>query len=217
MNEELIQLITKMVTEQLQGDLLSKSSDAKKLVQVGVSARHVHLSKEHLEILFGSGAELTHKKPLMGGQFAAEECVTIVGPKLVAIEKVRVLGPLRPHTQVEVSQTDAVKLGVKAPLRESGNIKDSASVTLVGPKGSITIKEGCLVAKRHIHMSPKDALGFGIAQEGPISVKVDGERGGIMTNVQVRIHETYSLEMHIDIDEANGLGIKSGSKLEMMI
>lgn len=207
--EQLVQLITEAVREKL-------AEKNEIFVPVGVSARHVHLSKEHLEILFGTGYELKKKKELMGGQYAAEECVTLVGHKLSTLEKVRILGPLRKDSQVEISKTDSIKLGLSVPVRESGNIKGSAAITIVGPKGAVTLKEGCIIAKRHIHMSPMDSIKFGIQDNQTVNVKVDGERGGILGDVKVRVHSTYTFEMHIDTDEANGLGIQCGSKLEII-
>lgn len=186
-----------------------------KRVSVGVSARHVHLSKEHLEILFGKGYKLTAKKFLMGNQFAAEETVTVVGSKLRGIEKVRVLGPLRDSTQVEISSTDSIFLGVKAPVRLSGDINESAAITIVGPKGTVRIEDGCIVAKRHIHMNSRDSEELGIG-EGIVSVRIAGERAGILENVDVRVRDDFHFEMHIDTDEANALGIKNGDLLEII-
>ena len=143
--QELVNAIAKLVVEQLKN---VDVCDPKDRIPVGISARHVHLSQADLETLFGKGYELHKKKDLMGGQYAAQECVTIIGTKLRAIENVRVLGPVRKQTQVEVSATDAVRLGVKAPVRLSGDLAGSAPVTLVGPKGAIYLKEGCIVAKR---------------------------------------------------------------------
>lgn len=212
MNEDLVKIITKIVSEKLQ----EQSEKANKLeVPVGVSARHVHLTREHLDILFGNSYELKKKKDLMGGQFAAEEVVTIVGPKS-AMEKVRILGPLRSKTQVEVSKTDGIKLGLNPPVRESGKIQNSAPITIVGPRGAIYLNEGCIVAKRHIHMSPEDAVRFGLKDNDRVSVRVSGERGGNFEGVQVRVDKAYTLEMHIDTDEANGLGVKCGSLLEII-
>lgn len=213
MNEELIQLVTEIVTKQLKEENLIDNKELK--VPVGISARHVHLTREHMDILFGHGYELKKKKDLMGGQFAAEEVVTLVGSKLSTIEKVRILGPLRSKTQVEVSKTDSIKLGIKVPVRESGKIENSEPITIVGPKGSITLKEGCIAAKRHIHMNLQDAECFKVHDGAVVSVKVPGERGGILDNVQIRVDKTFSLEMHIDTDEANALGIKCGSLVEI--
>jgi putative phosphotransacetylase len=215
--DRLVQLITEMVKEQLKtNDKAEDKADSKAMVPVGISARHVHLSREHLDILFGKDYELVKKKELMGGQFAAEECVTIIGQKLSAIEKVRILGPLRKESQVEISRTDAIKLGVKAPIRESGNLAGSAPITIIGPNGAVVLRQGCIIAKRHIHMSTEDGERFGIKDNQIVSVKIIDERGGILENVQVRVHPTYTLEMHIDTDEANGLGIKPNCMLEVV-
>lgn len=185
-------------------------------VPIGISARHIHLTQEAVEILFGKGYQLTKKKDLMGGQFASNELVTIVGLKLRAIENVRVLGPARKANQVEISATDAIKLGIKAPVRESGNIKGSASIAVVGPKGVLYLEEGCIVAKRHIHMSPEDAAQSGCKDGETVSVKVDNERGTVFNHVQIRVDKSFTLEMHIDTDEANAAGIKPGQNVSIV-
>ena len=207
--DELVRIITKMVRE-------TQVINHKFLVPVGISGRHIHLSREHMDTLFGKGVELKKKKDLMGGQFAAEQCVTIISAKLNSFEKVRILGPLRKEIQVEISKTDCIKLGLKATIRESGKIKDSAPITLVGPSGVIALYEGCIVAKRHIHMSTSDAEKFSLENNQIVNVKVPGERGGLLGEVQIRVDSTYSLEMHIDTDEANAMEIKSGSLLEIV-
>lgn len=177
-------------------------------IPVGVSARHVHVTKEVLEILYGKGHQLTPKKELMGGQFAAAERVTIVGSNLRVIENVTILGPERKATQVEVSKTDARKLGLNAPIRESGDVAGSMPITIVGPKGAVTLKEGCIVAMRHIHMNVEDAKHLGVKDKQIVSVRTgEGVRKGILSNVLVRVDPSYRLEMHIDTDEANALGI----------
>lgn len=208
--DQIVQVITQMVKEKL-------NEDKKLMVSVGVSGRHLHVTREHLDILFGKGYELKKMKALMGGQFAAEECVTIVGGKMSSIEKVRILGPLRKSTQVEISKTDAIKLGTKAPIKDSGDIKGSAPITIIGPKGVVTLEEGCIVARRHIHMSTEDAAKFSLKDNDKVDVKIPGDRGGIFTDVKVRVDKSYSLEMHIDTDEANGMDIKCGSRLEIII
>ena len=192
-----VELITRMVMEALNQKNESKGGY---LVPVGVSARHVHLTQEHVEILFGKGYQLTKKKELMGGQFASNELVTIVGLKLRAIENVRILGPARGRSQVEISATDAVKLGVKAPIRESGDVAGSAPIALVGPKGALYLTEGCIVAKRHIHMAPKDAIAAGVSDGDMVSVKAENERGTVFHEVKIRVDESFTLEMHIDTD-----------------
>lgn len=208
-----IELVARMVME-----AMNQGKDTGKgyLVPVGVSARHVHLTQEHVEVLFGEGYHLTKKKELMGGQFASNELVTIVGLKLRAIENVRILGPVRKKSQVEISSTDAIKLGVKAPIRESGNVAGSAPIALVGPKGALYLKEGCIVAKRHIHMSPKDAAAAGAHDGDIVSVKAENERGTVFNNVQVRVDESFTLEMHIDTDEANAAKIATGDTVRII-
>lgn len=202
-----IELITRMVMEAMDKNQKEKNGY---MVPVGVSARHVHLTQEHVEILFGEGYQLTKKKELMGGQYAANEQVTIVGLKLRAIENVRILGPVRKQSQVEISATDAVKLGVKAPIRESGKIEGSAPIALVGPCGALYLKEGCIIAKRHIHMTPKDAAAAGVGDGDVVSVRADNERGTVFNNVQIRVDDSFTLEMHIDTDEANASKIATG-------
>lgn len=175
-----------------------------KKVLVETSARHVHLTEKTIEILFGAGATLTNKKELsQPGQFACEERVTLVGPKK-SIANVIVLGPARPADQVEVSFTDARTLGVSAPIRESGDVKGSAGCTLVGPCGEVTIEEGVIVAKRHIHLTPADAEAFGVEDKQIVSVKIDSDgRNTILGDVVVRVSEKFAAAMHIDTDEAN--------------
>ena len=185
-------------------------------VPVGVSARHIHLTQQDVETLFGEGYQLTKKKDLMGGQFASNETVTIVGLKLRAIENVRVLGPVRKASQVEISSTDAMKLGINAPVRESGNVAGSAPIAVVGPKGAIYMKEGCIVAMRHIHMSPADAAAAGVHDGDIVSVKAENERGTVFNQVKIRVDKSFTLEMHIDTDEANASKIKTGDRVTIL-
>lgn len=213
MEQSTIEMITRLTLQALEQQ---QSSGSGFMVPVGVSARHVHLTQEHVEELFGKDYQLHKKKDLMGGQFAAEECVTIVGLKLRAIENVRVLGPCRKNSQVEISATDALKLGVKAPIRESGNIAGSAPIALVGPKGAVYLKEGCIVAKRHIHMSPADAEAAGVKDGDIVSVKADNERGTVFNHVQIRVDKSFTLEMHLDTDEANAAKISTGSTVRIL-
>ena len=209
-----IELITRMVMESLKKQ--EQRQEEGYMVPIGVSARHIHLTQEDLEILYGPGYQLTKKKELMGGQFASNELVTIVGLKLRAIENVRILGPCRKKSQVEISATDALKLGVKAPVRESGDIAGSAPIALVGPKGALYLKEGCIVAARHIHMSPADAKAAGVHDGDYVSVKADNERGTIFNNVKIRVDESFTLEMHIDTDEANASQIATGNTVRIV-
>ena len=213
MDNNNVELITRLVLEAI---AKKENTESGYMVPIGVSARHIHLTQEHVEILFGKGYQLTKKKELMGGQFASNEVVTIVGLKLRAIENVRVLGPVRSKSQVEISATDAIKLGVKAPIRPSGDIKGSAAVAVVGPKGVIYLEEGCIIAKRHIHMAPKDAQAAGVQDGDVVSVKADNERGTIFNHVQIRVDETFTLEMHIDTDEANAAKIATGQMVTII-
>ena len=185
-------------------------------VPVGVSNRHIHLTDKDVETLFGPGHKLTKKKDLMGGQFAAEECCTIVGLKLRAIENVRVLGPTRSKTQVEISITDARKLGITVPVRESGDVQGSAPIAIVGPKGAIYLNEGCIIAARHIHMSPEDASKCNLKDGDYVRVRTNNERGTIFEHVKIRVDKSFTLEMHIDTDEANAGEIKQGDVVEII-
>lgn len=175
---------------------------------VETSARHVHLSQEHLEILFGAGYELTKKKDLsQPGQYACEERVTIVGGKK-EMPGVSILGPVRKATQVELSLTDARSIGVAAPVRESGDIAGSGACKIIGPKGEIEITEGVIAAKRHIHATPADAEALGVENGQIVNVKIDTDgRSLVFGDVVVRVSDTYALAMHIDTDESNAAGL----------
>ncbi|HOV40850.1 MAG TPA: phosphate propanoyltransferase [Oscillospiraceae bacterium] len=174
---------------------------------VETSARHVHVTKEHLEILFGKGAKLTHKKDLsQPGQFACEERVTIVGPKS-ELKNVSILGPERPSTQVELSATDARSIGITAPIRESGDVAGSAPCKIVGPCGEVEISEGVIIAKRHIHLTPEAANELGVEDKEIVWVKIDTkERKAILGDVVVRVSPKFAPAMHIDTDESNAIG-----------
>lgn len=174
---------------------------------VETSARHIHVTQEHLEILFGKGHELTKKKDLsQPGQFACEERVTIVGPKK-ELAGVSILGPVRPETQVELSATDARSIGIAAPIRESGDVTGSGACKIVGPEGEIEISEGVIVAKRHIHLTPADAEELGVTDKQVVWVKVETpERSAVLGDVVCRVSPSYARAMHIDTDESNAIG-----------
>ncbi len=193
-----------------------KQKESSEGIKVGVSARHVHLSQKDLETLFGEGHELTPKKELMGGQFAAEECVTLVSPSLRTIEGVRVLGPVRKQSQIEISRTDTFKLKVSPPVRPSGELKGSAPMALVGPKGSVFLNEGCIIANRHIHMDPATAEKYGVKDNDLVDVQIDNSKPTTFYNVQVRVHESFTPEMHIDTDDANACAIKTGDYVKII-
>ncbi len=179
-------------------------------VLVETSARHIHITQEHLEILFGKGATLTNKKDLsQPGQFACTERLTVVGPKK-EMPGVTILGPVRPATQVEISLTDARSLGITAPVRESGDVKDSGACKLVGPCGEVEISEGVIVAKRHIHLTPADAEKFGVEDKEIVGLKIEnGTRSIIFGDVVVRVNKNFAAAAHLDTDEANA-GALSG-------
>lgn len=179
-----------------------------KEVLVEISARHVHVSEEHLEILFGKGYKLTPKKDLsQPGQYACEERVTVVGPKK-ELAGVSILGPCRKATQVELSLTDARSIGVKAPIRESGDVAGSGACKLVGPAGEVELTEGVIAAKRHIHMTTADAEKYGITDSQIVSVKIPTEgRALVFGDVVARVSDSYALAMHLDTDEANAAAI----------
>lgn len=182
-----------------------------KTVLVETSARHVHVSQEALETLFGAGYELTKKKDLsQPGQFACEERVQVIGEKS-SFPAVSILGPVRPDCQVEISASDARAIGVKAPVRESGDIAGSGACKLVGPKGEVELKEGVIIAKRHIHMTPEDAEKYGLKDKQVVSVKIEStERSLIFGDTVVRVSPKFSLAMHIDTDEANAVLAPAG-------
>ena len=182
-----------------------------KTVLVETSARHAHISQEHLEILFGEGYELTKKKDLsQPGQYACEERIAVIGPK-GQFPGVSILGPVRPATQVEISASDARSIGVAAVVRESGDIAGTPGCKIVGPKGEIEIENGVIVAKRHIHMTTADAAEFGLTDSQVVSVKIDSNgRSLVFGDVVVRVSDSYALAMHIDTDESNAAGCTPG-------
>ncbi len=186
-------------------------------IPVGISNRHIHLSREHVDILFGKGYKLTELKALsQPGQYACKEQLTIIGPSMRAIEGVRVLGPERKSSQVEISRTDSFTLKVKPPVRESGDIKGSAPITIIGPKGIVTLSEGCIIANRHIHMSEDEAQSFGVKDGDYADVELSGERRSLFYDVQIRVHKDFRLEMHIDTDDANAAGVGNGFKARLI-
>ena len=186
-------------------------------IPVGISNRHIHLTREHVEILFGKGYELTKLKDLsQPGQYACKEQLTIVGPSMRAIEGVRVLGPERKKSQVEISRTDSFVLKVKPPVRESGDVAGSAPVTIISPKGVVTLTEGCIIANRHIHMSEDEGRAFGVRDGEYVDVEMNGERRSLFYDVQIRVHKDFRLEMHIDTDDANAAGVGNGFKARLL-
>ena len=195
---------------------LADYNENKDKIKIGVSQRHIHLSREDLDILFGKGYELTVKKYLMGREFASEEVVTLVGKSLKCIENVRVLGPVRKNTQVEISKTDTFVLKVSPPVRPSGNIEGSERIVVVGPKGSVYLKEGVIIANRHIHLTPEYAKAHGINDNDYVDVEVEGVKPTLFYDVQVRVRDDFNVEMHIDTDDANSTGLKNGALVRII-
>ncbi|WP_256760879.1 phosphate propanoyltransferase [Cohnella sp. WQ 127256] len=191
---------------------IASESSSSADIPVGVSNRHIHLSAEHVELLFGSGYELNPLKELsQKGQFAAKETVSLVGPKGM-LKDVRILGPARGATQVEISRTDGFQIGIHPPLRLSGDIADTPGIALYGPNGIVVIEQGVIVAKAHIHMSQEDAVAFRVANGDRVLVQSMGQRPLLFKDVIIRVHPQYSLDFHIDTDEANAGFIRQGDK-----
>ncbi len=209
-------MIDEKKIQDLVKEALIEHEQNKDKIKIGVSQRHIHLSREDLDTLFGKGYELTKKKTLMGREYAAEEVVTLVGPSLKAITNVRVLGPVRKDTQVEISKTDTFILKVNPPVRPSGQVEGSEKLVVVGPKGSVYLKQGVIIANRHIHLTPEYAEAHGIKDGDYVNVEVEGVKPTKFYDVQVRVREDFNVEMHIDTDDANSSGLKNGSLVRIV-
>jgi putative phosphotransacetylase len=200
--EKFVKLITQMVVDKM------KDIESYK-IPIGVSNRHIHVSQKDLDKLFGEGYNLTKKGDLkQPGQFAANETVTIRGPK-GEFENVRILGPVREESQVEISMTDSFRLGVRPPIKESGQLENTPGLEIIGPKGTVEIPQGTIIALRHIHMTPEQAFKIGVKDKDVVEVESFGERQGVLGNVLIRVSDKYSLEMHVDVDEANACSLKN--------
>ena len=226
--EQLIRDVVKSVIEKLErdkqvagaasaakGDLSHLKRTDKKIV-CGVSVRHIHLCSEHLDILFGKGYTLNVLRDLYNPGYACKEALTVVGPKLNAIQNVRILGPLRSKTQVELAKTDCIILGIDAPVRPSGETSGSASAVLIGPKGAVYLNEGVIRANRHMHLSSEDADFFGIKDNQVVDVRVGGPKGLTFNNVQVRVAPDFKTELHVDTDDGNAADIVNGTMVEIV-
>lgn len=204
--------LTAIVTAAVQAELSRRSRQ----VPVGISVRHIHLTRADVDRLFGRSYQLTPKKALsQPGQFACEECLDVIGPKGV-LKKVRILGPERPATQVELAQTDCRNIGIAAPVRSSGDTAGTPGVTLRGPLGEITIPEGVIIADRHLHMTPAEAAAFGLADGDRIQVRIDGLKPGVMGNVLVRASDKCALDLHIDTDDGNAFLLRQGQLVTVL-
>jgi propanediol utilization protein len=200
-------------------EAIKEGGDVKKdanSIPVGISNRHIHLSQTDLNTLFGEGYQLAKIKDLsQPRQYACKETLIIAGPK-GAIEKVRILGPVRSQSQVEILQADCFKLGITVPVKMSGDLQKTPGITLVGSKGSILLSQGLIIAQRHIHMSLEDAKCLGVSNGEQVSIQVGGLRGGTYSNVAIRANNTSVLECHIDTEEANAMNLASTSKITIV-
>ena len=205
-------MITPAQVAGLAGEIEKRLKRSKLDIPVGVSNRHCHLTREHFKLLFGAAAEPKRVKDIkQPGFYAAEEMISVQGPKGV-LHKIRLVAPYRDRTQIEIAVTDALALGLKPPVRESGDVKGSAGATLIGPAGKVDIKEGVIVAQRHLHFSPSEAKALGVASGEVVRVRAGtgSGRSAVFEDVVVRVSDKYSLEFHVDTDEANAAGIKTG-------
>jgi putative phosphotransacetylase len=202
-------IVREIVLQRLGARVTTSGRLAPSTLRVTVSARHMHTSQEDLEKLFGPGHQLTTLRPLyQEGQYAAEETVTLVGPKRRLISNLRILGPVRKRTQVELAFTDAITLGIEdVPVRLSGDIAGTPGGFLLGPAGMLELKEGIIRAARHVHMSPEDADYYGVRHGDVMKLRVGGEAGVILDRIHVRVDPTFKLEAHLDTDEANACGL----------
>lgn len=188
-----------------------------KKIPVGISGRHLHLTQEHLETLFGKGYQLTIMKELsQPGQYAAEEKVDVVSPDGKLLAGVRILGPVRPASQVEISKSDAIRFKFVAPVRSSGDVKGSGAATLIGPKGQVYMNEGVIIADRHIHFSPEEGKEFGVVDRQVVSLKVGGIKAGILDNVLCRVHPQFRLDCHLDTDDGAAFMLSTGDTVELV-
>jgi putative phosphotransacetylase len=212
-----IERISEEVARRVRDRLRDTSPRGKILVPVGISGRHIHLTHEVLETLFGKGYRLkVYRELSQPGEFAAEERVTIIGPSGRALENVRILGPTRKFTQIELSRSDGLRLGIDLPIRRSGRLSGTPGVTLVGPRGTVNLAEGAVSATRHIHMTPSDAERFGLCDGQIVRARVLGERGLVFDNVLIRVSDSFALDFHLDTDDANAAGLENGSLVEII-
>lgn len=206
--EQLVSLVTQAVQAQLR--LQSRQ------VPVGISMRHIHLSRREVDALFGRTYQLTPLRPLsQPGQFACQECLDVIGPKGV-LHNVRILGPERPEAQVELAQTDCRTIGLKAPVRSSGHVEGTPGILLRGPRGVLSLPQGVIIADRHLHMSTAQAAAFGLSDGDTVRVRVDGGKPGILDGVLVRAGDKYELDLHLDTDDANAFQLKQGQLVTVL-
>lgn len=209
--------LTEEVTRRVKTRIAGYDVKGKMLVPVGVSGRHLHLTMEVLESLFGRGYELSKLRELSQiGEFAAEETVILIGPSRRALEGVRILGPPRSYTQIELARSDGLRLGLDLPVRKTGDLTGTPGLTIVGPKGTVVLKQGAIRATRHIHMSPADASRYGVADGQVVRARTAGVTALTFENVLIRVRDTFVLDFHLDTDDANAAGIGTGCFAEVI-
>lgn len=210
--DQIEHLVRSVLAAQLNGGLAPAAPN----VVVNISARHCHLTTEHVEQLFGPGAKLTEMKRLyQATDFASNETVAVVGPRQRMIPGVRILGPCRKFSQVELAFTDSISLGIDLPVRLSGDIEGTPGCVLIGPKGHVVLEQGVIRAERHVHMGPKDADYYGVKHLDRMDLHVEGTCGGTLRNLLVRTHPDWKLEVHIDTDEANALDLTRATRVRL--
>ncbi|HVU47009.1 MAG TPA: phosphate propanoyltransferase, partial [Terracidiphilus sp.] len=213
-DRSMVERIVRQVALEYLGNERGKKSP---VLTVQTSSRHMHICREDMDVLFGPGSELTFDRPLyQEGNFAAKEMVTIVGPRNRLISNLRILGPMRKQSQVELAFTDAIMLGINdIPIRLSGNIAGTPGAIIIGPKGVIELKEGVIRAAIHVHMNPEEAAYFGVSKGDRMKLRIGGEAGVTFNNVHVRIDPASRLNVHMDTDEANACGLHMTKDIEL--
>ncbi len=217
LDDHFIKIVVNEVVKNIYPDLKcqTQTEPANPLIPLGVSNHHIHLTTDTFEKLFGTGQRLEHFRDLyQANEFAAKQIVTIAGPKMHAIQNVRILGPLRNYDQVEVSLTDAIQLGISPPIRNSGDLEGSAPLTLIGPKSSAYIEHCAIIANRHMHMNSQDAQRFGVKNGDFCKVRIGGEKGTVFENVLVRVNDAWKLQLHLDTDDANAANVRCSMNVE---
>ena len=219
MEQQLVEQITSRVLDEIRGRAVGKecSAPGRLLVPVGISVRHLHISEKDLEVLYGRGYQLQKRNELFQpGEFAAQEVVTLIGPRLKSIERVRILGPVRSKTQVEISRTDGISLGVSPPVRDSGQLERSESIIVVGPKGVLHLDEGLILAGRHFHCPTELAGRHGLRDRQLVRIRVSGPKALLFENVLMRVKATFKPEVHLDTDDGNAAGLTCGDLVEIL-
>ena len=212
-----IQKLSQEVAQRVKARLVGRDTSGKRMIPIGVSGRHMHLTREVLEQLFGRGYELTRMKDLsQPAEFAAQETVTVIGPRGKAIEGVRILGPPRKYTQLELARSDGIRLGIDLPVRKTGDVAGTPGLTVVGPAGTVILAEGAIRATRHIHMTVADGERLGLTDGQTVKVRVEGPAALTFDNVVVRVNDRYALDFHLDTDDANAAGLQTGDLVEII-